>query len=424
MKPNSAGLAGPGVVVLFFALKIGSAIALLTASTAWMSVDNFATFTQLMILTALLNLAAIGGAQSGLVKMTAASADLAAIARVQGAAYLVWITLFAVLIVLFWAFRDAVSIALVGDTRVAAVVPLIALLVLASGPGQIFTSILTGRHRPAVSMLAQTGGLVASTVGALWFLHQGNAAVAAVAFAAGPLVTMAIAFPAYLTERLPRPSLKELRGDIRHLLSYSGATAVLAVGGALILFALRAVYRDSFGLETLAFWLAASRISDTTTQFLGLAILQLFLPRYSAANNQVERRHLILVTSVTSALLMGGGLVLFGVASEFWVGLLLSPAYRPATTGILLYMIGDLLRVTAAVAMNVQLANGRPWRYAAIEVATLVLMATICLAGIARGEPLAPMIAYVAAYTVTALIVCWQFARDSMAVRTSRVNEQ
>ena len=68
MKRRAAGLAGMATVPAFFVFKIGSALVLLAASTAWLPVAGFAEFTQLMILAALLNLAAIGGAQNGLVR--------------------------------------------------------------------------------------------------------------------------------------------------------------------------------------------------------------------------------------------------------------------------------------------------------------------------------------------------------------------
>ena len=94
---------------------------------------------------------------------------------------------------------------------------------------------------------------------------------------------------------------------------------------------------------------------------------------------------------------------------------MLSPDYLPAIGGILLYMAGDTLRVWAALAMNVQLARGRPWRYALIEMGTLTLMAGLTLAGIAMREPRAPMLAYVAAYGFTALLVTVWFARGRIA---------
>ena len=65
--------------------------------------------------------------------------------------------------------------------------------------------------------------------------------------------------------------------------------------------------------------------------------------------------------------------------------------------------------------MNVQLARGRPWSYALIEMGTLTLMAALTLIGIAMREPRAPMLAYVSAYGLTALLVTGWFVRGRIA---------
>ncbi len=417
MTRRAAGLAGMMTVPAFFVLKIGSALALLAASTAWLPVADFAEFTQLMILAALLNLAAIGGAQNGLVRMTAAAASDQEVARAHGAALAIWFAVVVVLGLLAALLRGPISTVLVGDERAAGAALSVVLLTLAGGPGQVFTSILTGRHRPGASLLAQGCGLVASTAGALWLLRQGDASGAAVAFAAGPLVAMLAALPPYLAERLPRPSLGGVGQEVRLLLGFSGATAAVAGFTSLVLFGLRAVYREQFGLETLGYWLAANRISDTTTQFLGLAILQLFLPRYTAMEDEAGAHRLVFITWAAGVAIMAGGLAVFALASEFWVRLFLSPAFLPAIAAILLYMTGDVLRVWAAVAMNAQLARGKPWLFAGIEIGTLALMGVLTIGGIAAGMTLAPMLGYLAAYAVTALCVTVWFVRGHLAAK-------
>ena len=401
----------------FFALKVGSALILLAASSAWLEVAGFAAFTQLLILAALVNLVAVGGAQNGIIRLTAADVGDGGLDRMRGAAFVVWLAIFAVTACLAILLRERLSVLLVGDEGIAAGAMLVVLLTLAAGPGQIFTSLLTGRGRAAASMAAQGAGLLTGMVAALILLHRGESEGAAIAFAAGPLVTMTSAWLMLRAERLAAPSFEGLLQSIRALLSYSGATVLIAVFSAATLFALRYVYQEAFGLETLAQWIAANRISDTTTQFLGLAILQLFLPRYTQTHDSAQARRLVLTTWAAGLAMMGLFLAVFATASEFLVKLFLSADYLPAISAILLYMVGDMLRVWAAVAMNVLLARGRPWAFASIEVGTMAMMAALALALISVGEPLAPMYAYVAAYGLTALIVSLVFARSLFATR-------
>jgi O-antigen/teichoic acid export membrane protein len=221
-------------------------------------------------------------------------------------------------------------------------------------------------------------------------------------FAAVPLVGGAAALPftAFLHLKW-RPT----RQGLRDLLGYSAAIVSTLGFTALTLFALRSLYREQFGTTELGYWLAANRISDMSTQFVGLFMLQAFVPQLATASSPEDRRRLILRYGSIAAGLMGAALLVFLVASGPLVRLFLSSAYLPAISGIRLYMTGDFLRVWASLAMFTAFANGRPARFAAIEIATMGLMAVLTLALIAADEVHAPQIAYVAAYAITALII-------------------
>lgn len=407
-----AGAAPWAAVPTFFAIKVGTALILLAASTAWLPVAGFAAFTQLMILAALMNLVAIGGSQNGIIRLTAAAEGEDQFNRMRGAALAIWLCVLGFGGLLAILFREALSILLVGDIRVATGAMLVVLLTLASGPGQVFTSVLTGRGRSTASLIAQGCGLLAGTLAALAMLARENAEAAAVAFAAGPILTMGIAWLLVRMDKLAKPSFARLGQSLRVLWSYSGATALVAGSSAIVLFSLRFVYQEAFGLDSLGQWIAANRISDTTTQLLGLTIIQLFVPRYATTSDRSEARRLVLMTWAAGVAIMGLFLATFALAPEFLVRLFLSPDYLPAITGILLYMTGDVLRVWAAVAMNALLARGKPWAYASVEVGTMGMMAALAAAWIAGGEPLAPMLAYVCAYGLTALIVSVAFVRS------------
>ena len=416
--------AGLITVPIFFLLKIGAAVVLLVASTAWLRVAEFAEFTQLGILAALINLAAVGGAQNGLVQLAAIAGDNGAIARAQGAALAIWAVVACALgLTAIWL-RSPLSILLVGHEQAADAALSVVLITLAAGPGQIITSILTGRQRPGPSLLAQGLGLIAGSAGALWLLSRGEARGAAVAFAAGSLVTMAASFALHALTRQPRPSFVDLRFETRRLLAFSGSTAAVIVFISVVLFGLRALYRDAFGMEMLGHWLAANRISDTTTQFLSLALIQLFVPRFGAANGRDEEHRLILWAWGIGVVVMGSGLVVFALASEPIVELVLSTSFVPAIPAILLYMAGDVMRVWTALLSYALIARGRPVLFAAIEVGTVALMAGLTLAGIAMNVVLAPMYAYLIAYvSVAAAISSWYALRVSRRAAANRADE-
>jgi len=173
---------------------------------------------------------------------------------------------------------------------------------------------------------------------------------------------------------------------------------------AIVLFALRSIYRENFGATQLGYWLAANRISDMSTQFVGLFMLQAFMPHIATAATQEERSRLMLRYGTLGAAVTGAALLLFVAGSRLWVHLFLSDAYLPALPAIRLYMAGDFLRVWGSLAMFTAFAAGRPGRYAAIEIGTMSIMAALTLLLVAGGEVQAPQIAYAAAWGTTAVL--------------------
>lgn len=385
----------------YFAVRVLCAILLLKLSTLFLDVQEFANFTQFLAFSSLLNMAVVGGAQNGLIREAAASSD-AELANVHGAGLAAWAIAVPAIGIPGLVFSPQISQVLTGSDSFSKEIVGLVLLSLAAGPGQVCWSVLSGRKMIAQSLGAQSVGLVVGTASAAWFIIRGSYSAAALALSTGPLVGAVVALP--FAGRLPlkwRPT----HVGLAHLFAYSAAIVSTLGFTALTLFALRFLYREQFGTTELGYWLAANRISDISTQFVGLFMLQAFVPQLAAASNEQEQKRLILRYGSLASALMGGALLVFLLASGPLVHLFLSSAYIPAIPGIRLYMTGDFLRVWASLAMFTAFASGRPLRYAAIEIAAMALMAVLTLALIAAGEVHAPQIAYVAAYGLTALIL-------------------
>ena len=196
---------------------------------------------------------------------------------------------------------------------------------------------------------------------------------------------------------------------MRELLHYSAAIAATTGFAAITLFGLRSIYRDSFGVTMLGYWMAANRISDLSTQFLGLFLLQFYVPHMATVTDAAPRRRLILRCAAAGAGAMGLAILIFSLLSGPLVHLFLSVAYQPAIPFIRAYMIGDLMRVFVSMAMFTAFANGRPGRYAAIEIGTLATMAAIALVLMGAGDPRAPRFAYAGAYALSAALATGLF---------------
>jgi O-antigen/teichoic acid export membrane protein len=389
-------------IPFYFGFRVLSALILLKLSAAFLPVQAFAIFAQFLALASFLNMAVIGGAQNGLIRQAAVARSDSELAEVHGAGVAIWAIAVPALGIPIALLSPQISHVLTGSSSYWQIVIALAALSLAAGPGQICWSLLSGRKRVAQSLGAQALGIVVGTAGASWFIVQGNFVAAALAFAAGPLVGTLAAFPfaAHLPLRW-RPSTK----GAGPLFGYSAAMASTLGFTALTLFALRWVYREHFGATQLGYWLAANRISDMSTQFLGLFMLQAFVPQLAMTPDRSERARLIVRYGLAGAGLTGLALLILLAAGRPLVHLFLSDAYLPAIPAIRLYMLGDFLRVWASLAMFTAFAAGRPGRYAAIEIATIAVMAGFTLMLIAEGEVRAPQIAYAAAYGLTALVL-------------------
>ena len=396
-------------VPAFFGLRVAAALGLFKLSASFLPVSGFAVFSQLMAFAALLGVLALCGAENGVVRQAAAAKDTDELKRTQSAAFSIWFVV-APLVLAAMLFGGALAAKiLVGAPGQWPVVLAITATVLLGAPSGIWCALLTGRKRVAQSLSAQAIGLVTGTGAAAWRIAAHDPAGAALAFAAGSLVTCAVALPLALRLGLPLLPRKSAWSATLPLLRYSAAIAATTGYVAIVGFGLRWLYRDHFGATQLGYWLAANRISDLSTQLIGLFMIQAVVPHLAMTPDEGQRRAFLVRCWLITAGVASGVLLIFSAASGLLIHLFLSDAYRPATAIVRTYMVGDVLRVWASLAMHTAFASGRPFRYAGIEMATLTVMAALAAALTLAGDPAAPQTGYVVAYAVAAIAVSAAF---------------
>ena len=393
----------------YFAFKIASAILVLKLCASYLTVSEYGEFAQFVQLATVLNLLAVGGAQNGLIRQSAAAADEEQLAAIHGAALIIWVAAALLLLVPQCLASKNVSSVLVGNPNAWPTVIAITVLSLAAAPGQIWCSILSGRRRVATSLVAQASGLFASVAVATAFIARGEPHAAATAFAGGPLLTLLVAGRAVAGLRLGIASRAAALAQVLPLIRYSIAFGATSGYTALVLFGLRSLYRQHFGATALGYWIAANRISDMSSQLLGLFIIQFYVSHVAELNDRPERRRFILRCWAAAASLMTLAFLVFLVAGRELVSIFLSTSFLPAVPIIQTYLLGDVLTVWASLAMYTAFARGRPAQYAAIEIGTVSLIAVIAIALMEMGDARAPQLAYVAAYAVTAVLVTIAF---------------
>jgi len=398
-----------GALPGFFGLKVIIGLAMLKVSASSLLPIEFLVFSQLFLASSLLNMVSVGGAQTGLIQQIAAGLpegdDAFARSRLQGAAFSIWGFAILVLGSSSILFARPISVFLTGTLAAATSFPIIVGLSLLSGPGQIYGALLTGSGRSAVTLIAQAIGLVAGAGGAIVMLVAHRPAEAVMAYATGPLVAGAISGMAI--RRMGYGwwgQFGDLRQRVKSLLRFSGAFVITASISPILYFVLRNYYRDTFGVTALNEWLVASRISDTTTQLLGLFMVQVFLPRY-AKDNEETRSAIFTQSWAAASFIMSLFLMTFLFAPEFIVRTALSSSYVAAIPRIEAYMIGDILRVSTALMMYAAFARAKIWQYIGVEFAVATSIAVFTSILIALDNPAAPFIAYVATHAIATAIL-------------------
>jgi O-antigen/teichoic acid export membrane protein len=396
-------------VPAFFSLRVVAALCLLKLSASFLPVSGFTVFSQLMLFAALLNVLALCGAQNGVIRQAAAAGDTEELLRTQSAAFAIWAAVAPLVLTPLLLGRELVSTILVGSPAEWPIILAIAVTVLVGAPSVIWCALLTGRKHVAQSLSAQAAGLVAGASAAAWRIVAHDPAGAALAFAGGSLVTAGVALPFVLRLGLPLAPRRGRWPAVRELLRYSAAIGATTGYASIVAFGLRWIYREQFGVTQLGYWLAASRVSDMSTQLVGLFMIQVFVPHVAMTRDEGSRRAFLVRCWVAAAGVMALFLAAFSLASGPLIHLFLSAAYLPAAPIIRTYMIGDVLRVWPSLAMHTAFANGQPFRYAGIEMGAVTVMAAVAATLTAAGDPAALQTGYVAAYAAAAVVVSAAF---------------
>lgn len=402
-----------GSVVGFFGLKILIGLVLVAASAHRLSVAQFVTFSQLFLCVALLSTVSGGAVQGGLTRQIAvAGGNLEVERKVAAAALTIWAGFAVLLLVTVTLFGTSLSVLLVGDPRLARPLLLVTVMAVLGGGGSILGAILTGRGRPSLSLGLQAIGLLVSGGACYTRLAAGDPVGAVLAFTAGPVATAMLAL-LFTRDVLPVPgrAVAGLTGEMRLLLAYSVAGLAIAVLMPATLFGLRSIYRTEFGAEQLGYWLAANRVSDVTSQLLGIYMGQIFLPRMAQSTATGPAKRLAFQTLALGTVAMATGWLIFAAGASFFVSTFFSARFLPAIPFINGYLLGDALRVSASMASATAAARGRPWLCIGIEATVAVLIAAYVLALTALSRADAPWLGYVMAQATMTVLVLLAMSR-------------
>lgn len=405
---SSANVLGIG---LFFGTKLLAGLALITASANWLPVSAFADFTQLSLLLAYLTLIASGGVVNGVIRQIAASENGVDRSRVVHAAVLIWVCASVFALSVAVAASSALSEVLTGSRKFAGLIVALTACSSVAGLGQLLCGALTGMGRMLRSLVYQGAGLLVGVAACLVGLHHNDVGFAALGFAGGPVLTTVLASAALAKEICSRSSWRSVTGEANVQMRFAGAFLITATIPPIILFGLRYVYRDTFGVTETAYWLLANRVSDINTQIVGLYLSQIFLPSLTATPQpgrpRVVARALSLCVGVSLI-----ALVTFAALGGPLLKLVFHDQLAQAKPYVLGYLLGDTVRSIVSIAMICTLACNRPFSYAFIEVIAYLSFGTVFLILVSVNVVNAPLVAYPFGFALAGVIAWTVFVPE------------
>lgn len=404
---------GPAISIpAFFVTRLAVGLAMIKLSAHFLTVADFGVFSQFLLFSALANTLASAGVQSGLIREVAAAGDDIAKRSAVRAALTIWVAVGLTMTCLVLSLARYASVLLCGTASYAWLARCLVVAAIGGGPGQIYGAVLTGSGRGGMSLAAQGAGLVAGGAGALWLLASGHASTAVLAFSVGPLATSLFSWIFARRARiLPPGAVSALRDHTFRLLSYASSFVATASFMPMTLFGLRYLYRESFGVRDLGYWLAANRISDVTTSLLGLFMTQVLLRAMATAPSEAAAR------KIAVRVFLGGTAAMATILLAFWslsgplIRIFLSARYLTATPYILGYMTGDVLRVSVSIALYTALSSRKLKFYIGIELAFAIVFGCVGAFLIFDHNAMGPVAAYICCNGFVAVLAWTYFLR-------------
>lgn len=192
---------------------------------------------------------------------------------------------------------------------------------------------------------------------------------------------------------------------IKHLLSFSLITLVGALSVPLAQLYMRDILGGTFGWEQAGIWHGVVKISDVYMQFIGVMLLNYFLPRFSFANNigRVIREWVLGVSLLLVVLL--AGLFIFYAQRNFFIVMVFSDSFLSMEKLLLPQMIGDVARTVAASISCVFMARGFVRVSMAFEFVQGVILLFIFLYLVEEQGVVAAVYAHLVTYAFLALVM-------------------
>jgi O-antigen/teichoic acid export membrane protein len=387
-------------IAALFIIRISFALGIFLCSSVAFKDSEFIVFNQLFLLFSLINLISAGGTVSGIVSFVAhAREDSIVVASCLRSALIIWSILNFTIVSITLIFSSLIFSGLAIADEPYWIVPVLAGLAALSGLGQIFGSVLIGQLRSNLNIAVQLTGMIVGGTSAVWLIFQNHHIEAILLYAVGSALTSLIS--AILIRSIIFKMLSVSADLVGEMARYSATFVYTASLTPITFFLVRYIHELNFGTPALRDLITATRISDVNTQFVGLIMSQLLLPRVAANLDKSNVQRVVLESGIISVFAMTFSFVAFILISDK-IDIIMPLATGSAGIALILaFLIGDIVRVPQSIALNLALAEERFLGFAAVETAGAILMIATLLVTTRLNWPIGPGLAYAAGYAIS-----------------------
>lgn len=351
MKKIMSSLINIIPVSAFFALRVVTGMVLLSLSAKQEQAALFVVYSQFFLAYALLNLVTAGCFQSGIIREIAKisagkNPQVLTLENVIATGLAATAVLGSLILCICTILKSEIAVQLVGNAKYSNLVMVLVVCSLFSALGQMGCAILTGFGRSSLSLTIQGVAITIATASSAWGLLNSNVTFAVSAFAIGGTLNLISVIFIHRMRNIISRLFFHFSGELLGILfRNSGSYILAACAMPITLFILRPYYSAKFGVIGLSDWLLANRISDFSSQFIGIYMSQIYLHEISVSVDKINDRNIILKSFLVLFIPMSSILIFFYIFSNEILNSILLSKSNIIKDFILLYLLGDIVRI-------------------------------------------------------------------------------
>ncbi len=409
-------------------MKIIGGLLIIKLMAVQLGPENFGVLGQLMGLVGIVSMLAGGGTTNGLITLLSRKENTAAHARTLGAAIQIYLISSTAVSVLLVGGSIFLANTLLAQPSLAWIFWLLALTQWLVGASNLLQGLLSVHDKVNWVVRLNIIGIAIGTTIFVALIHRYGFTGAAIGLVLFPAATGVVGCMTGLLVLPPNQRRSQWSGtasSLHDLLSYALVTLVTITAVPTAQLVVRHFAGTHAGWDAIGYWQGVIKISDVYMQFIGMLLIYVALPRFSAQTNTPALKREVAFIRTPLLLCTAAGLLLAWALRDVVIAILFSDSFTPARDYFLPQVLGDFMRITGLIAVYTAISRGARHVAIAYELTQACLLVGLTHYLLASLQGMAPAYAHLGASAgamLMALVLCRRSAHQWFsASRTHKV---